>query len=47
MKISTDDNYNFDMLVSTDGDADRLSIANENRELFRYDIIGILTAQYF
>ena len=38
--------YNFDMLVSTDGDADRPLISDENGEFFRGDILGILTAQY-
>ena len=38
--------YNFDMLVSTDGDADRPLIADENGEFLRGDIVGILTAQY-
>jgi len=38
--------YSFDMLVSTDGDADRPLIADENGEFFRGDILGILTAQY-
>ena len=38
--------YDFDMLVSTDGDADRPLIADENGDFFRGDILGILTAQY-
>ena len=38
--------YNFDMLVSTDGDADRPLILDENGEFIRGDILGILTAQY-
>ena len=38
--------YDFDMLVSTDGDADRPLIADEHGEFIRGDIIGILTAQY-
>jgi len=38
--------YDFDMLVSTDGDADRPLIADENGEFFRGDILGILAAQY-
>jgi len=40
------DIYDFDMLVSTDGDADRPLISDENGEFFRGDILGILTAQY-
>jgi len=36
----------FDMLVSTDGDADRPLIADEHGEFLRGDIVGILCAQY-
>ena len=35
----------FDLLVSTDGDADRPLIADENGDFFRGDIVGILTAK--
>ncbi len=38
--------YNFDVLVSTDGDADRPLITDETGEFIRGDILGILTAQY-
>jgi len=38
--------YNFDILVSTDGDADRPLVADENGEFFRGDILGLLTAQF-
>ena len=38
--------YDFDVLVSTDGDADRPLISDEHGEFFRGDILGILTAQY-
>ena len=38
--------YEFDMLVSTDGDADRPLIADEHGEFISGDILGILTAQY-
>jgi len=40
------DEYNFDVLVSTDGDADRPLITDETGEFIRGDILGILTAQY-
>jgi len=36
----------FDMLVSTDGDADRPLIADERGDFLRGDIVGILCAQY-
>ncbi len=36
----------LDALVSTDGDADRPLLADENGQLVRGDIIGILTAQF-
>ena len=36
----------FDMLISTDGDADRPLIADEHGEFLRGDIIGIFCAQY-
>lgn len=36
----------FDMLVSTDGDADRPLIADEKGHYIRGDILGTLTAQY-
>ncbi|XDZ65380.1 phosphomannomutase [Alphaproteobacteria bacterium LSUCC0684] len=38
--------HHFDMLVSTDGDADRPLIADEHGEFLRGDIVGILCAQY-
>ncbi len=38
--------YNLDALVSTDGDADRPLIADENGEFFRGDIVGMLTAKF-
>ena len=38
--------YNFDILVSTDGDADRPLVADEKGEFFRGDILGLLTAQF-
>ena len=38
--------YNFDILVSTDGDADRPLVADENGVFFRGDILGLLTAQF-
>ncbi len=40
------DQYNLDALVSTDGDADRPLIADENGEFFRGDIVGMLTAKF-
>jgi len=40
------DEYRFDMLVSTDGDADRPLISDENGKFIRGDILGILTSQY-
>lgn len=36
--------YNLDMLVSTDGDADRPLIADENGRWLRGDVVGALTA---
>jgi len=36
----------FDMLVSTDGDADRPLIADEHGEFLRGDIVGIFCAHY-
>ncbi|TLU86022.1 MAG: phosphomannomutase [Chlorobium sp.] len=38
--------YTFDALVTTDGDADRPMIADENGQWLRGDIVGILTAMY-
>lgn len=38
--------YNLDALVSTDGDADRPLVADENGTFFRGDLLGILSAQY-
>jgi len=37
---------NFDILVSTDGDADRPLVADEYGEFIRGDLLGALTAQY-
>lgn len=38
--------YEFDMLVSTDGDGDRPLIAGGNGEWLRGDVIGVITAQF-
>ena len=38
--------YKFDAIVSTDGDADRPLISDENGKWFRGDMVGILCAQY-
>ena len=38
--------YGFDAIVSTDGDADRPLVGDENGNWFRGDIAGILCAQY-
>ncbi|MFK5985304.1 MAG: phosphomannomutase [Pseudomonadota bacterium] len=38
--------YQFDAILSTDGDADRPLICDENGRWLRGDIIGILCAQY-
>lgn len=38
--------YNFNCIVSTDGDGDRPLIADENGAWLRGDITGILTARY-
>ncbi|SDP79441.1 phosphomannomutase [Rhodoferax sp. OV413] len=38
--------YNFDALLSTDGDADRPLIGDENGEWLRGDVVGILCAKY-
>ncbi len=38
--------YHFDAIVSTDGDADRPLIADEQGRWFRGDIVGILCARY-
>ena len=38
--------HHFDMLVSTDGDADRPLIADEHGEFLRGDIVGIFCAHY-
>jgi phosphomannomutase len=40
------DVYDFDALVSTDGDADRPLIGDEKGEWLRGDVVGILCAQY-
>ncbi len=38
--------YDFDAIVSTDGDADRPLIGDEKGDWMRGDVVGILTAQY-
>lgn len=38
--------YQFDAIVSTDGDADRPLIGDENGLWFRGDVVGILCAKY-
>lgn len=38
--------HGFDAILSTDGDADRPLIGDENGNWFRGDIVGILCAQY-
>ncbi len=38
--------HELDALVSTDGDADRPLLADENGRFFRGDLLGILTAKY-
>lgn len=38
--------YQFDALLSTDGDADRPLIANERGEWLRGDLVGLLCAKY-
>lgn len=38
--------HNFDAIFSTDGDADRPLIADENGQWLRGDIVGILCAKY-
>jgi len=40
------DEYHFDAIISTDGDADRPLISDEKGNWLRGDIIGILCAQY-
>jgi phosphomannomutase len=40
------DVYDFDAVVSTDGDADRPLIGDERGEWLRGDVVGILCAQY-
>lgn len=40
------DEYNFDSIISTDGDADRPLIGDENGDWLRGDIVGLLTAQF-
>lgn len=40
------DDYGFDAILSTDGDADRPLFGDENGNWFRGDIVGILCAQY-
>ncbi len=39
--------YDFDCIISTDGDGDRPLISDENGNWLRGDIAGILCAQYF
>ncbi len=38
--------YQFDAIISTDGDADRPLIGDENGQWMRGDIVGLLCAQY-
>jgi phosphomannomutase len=38
--------HNFDAIISTDGDADRPLIGDENGQWLRGDIVGLLTSQY-
>lgn len=38
--------HRFDAIVTTDGDADRPMVGDENGEWMRGDIVGILTAKY-
>lgn len=38
--------YSFDAIISTDGDADRPLIGDENGQWLRGDIVGLLTAQF-
>lgn len=38
--------YGFDAVLSTDGDADRPLLGDENGDWFRGDVVGILCAQY-
>ncbi len=38
--------YGFDAIISTDGDADRPLVGDENGQWLRGDVTGILTAQY-
>lgn len=38
--------YDFDAILSTDGDADRPLLGDENGNWFRGDMVGILCAQY-
>lgn len=39
--------YNFDCIISTDGDGDRPLISDENGRWLRGDIAGVLCAHYF
>jgi phosphomannomutase len=38
--------YGFDAIISTDGDADRPLLGDENGDWLRGDIVGVLCAQY-
>ncbi|WP_253945998.1 phosphomannomutase [Niveibacterium sp. COAC-50] len=38
--------HGFDAILSTDGDADRPLVGDENGDWFRGDVVGILCAQY-
>jgi phosphomannomutase len=40
------EDYGFDAIVSTDGDADRPLIADENGEWLRGDVVGVLCARF-
>ena len=46
MGIEWSKEYPFDMLVSTDGDADRPLIAGEDGIWLRGDVVGVLTSKY-
>ena len=46
MGVEWSKNYTFDMLVSTDGDADRPLIAGEDGVWLRGDVVGVLTSKY-
>lgn len=43
---SWSEEFNFDVIISTDGDADRPLIGDEKGQWMRGDIVGLLTARY-